>query len=184
MRPRCQTKPSLPLCRPATRIHAVGVAAGGGDRGHPGGRAAAADAAGGLRPTTLYRPDRGHRSGVRASLAVANNDNYHITFDLNNNQYVLTHSGANAALNTLAKTPFSSPGDPATQHIVDLDNLPHAGPTVRLAAVATTGTTTQSVGNVEFGPLGQTISCRSHHDLADGGRRQRPEIHDRWSSTP
>ena len=93
------------------------------------------------------------------SLAVANGDNYRIAFDLNNNRYVLTHSGANAALNTLAKTPFSSAGDPPTQHIVDLDDLPHAGPTIRLAAVATTGSSTQSVGNVEFGPLGQTTSA-------------------------
>jgi prepilin-type N-terminal cleavage/methylation domain-containing protein len=90
------------------------------------------------------------------SLAVANNDNYRITFDLNANRYVLTHSGTNAALNQLPKTPFSSPGDPTDQHIVDLDDMPHVGPTVRLAAVATTGTTAQSVNTVEFGPLGQT----------------------------
>lgn len=90
------------------------------------------------------------------SLAVANNDNYRITFDLGANRYVLTHSGANPALNQLPKTPFSSPGDPSDQHIVDLDDLPHAGPTVRLAAVATSGTTMQSVSDVEFGPLGQT----------------------------
>jgi prepilin-type N-terminal cleavage/methylation domain-containing protein len=90
------------------------------------------------------------------SLAVANNDNYRITFDLGANRYVLKHSGANAALNQLPNTPFSSLGDPPDQHIVSLEDLPHAGPTVRLAAVATTGTTVQSVDNVEFGPLGQT----------------------------
>jgi prepilin-type N-terminal cleavage/methylation domain-containing protein len=90
------------------------------------------------------------------SLAVANNDNYRITFDLNANQYILKHSGTNAALDTLPKTPFSSAGDPADRHVVDLDNLPHAGPAVRLAAVAATGSSTVSVGDVEFGPLGQT----------------------------
>jgi Tfp pilus assembly protein FimT len=90
------------------------------------------------------------------SLAVANNDAYKITFNLNANQYVLKHSGGNAALNQLPKTPFSTPADPSDQHIVDLDNLPNVGATVFLAAVATVGTATQSVSDVEFGPLGQT----------------------------
>jgi prepilin-type N-terminal cleavage/methylation domain-containing protein len=90
------------------------------------------------------------------SLAVANNDAYKITFDLNANRYVLVHSGTTPALNQLPKSPFSSPGDPPDQHIVDLDDLPHAGPTVRLAAVAATGTTTQAVIDMEFGALGQS----------------------------
>jgi prepilin-type N-terminal cleavage/methylation domain-containing protein len=90
------------------------------------------------------------------SLAVANNSSYRITFDLNANRYVLAHSGASPTLNKLPHSPFSSSGDPADQHIVDLDDMPHSGPAVRLAAVAATGATTQSVDNVEFGPLGQT----------------------------
>ena len=90
------------------------------------------------------------------SLALANNSSYCITFDLNANRYVLKHSGSNPALNQLPKTPFSALGDPVDQHIVDLDDLPHAGPTVRLAAVAATGTSMQSVSDLEFGPLGQT----------------------------
>ncbi len=89
------------------------------------------------------------------SLAVANNDNYRITFDLNGNTYTLTHSGTNAALNTLPFSPFS-PGPLATQHVVGLNDLPHVGPVVRLSAVATTGSGMQAVGNIEFGPLGQT----------------------------
>jgi prepilin-type N-terminal cleavage/methylation domain-containing protein len=90
------------------------------------------------------------------SLAVANNDNYRITFDLSANRYVMQHSGTNPALNTLPRSPFSSLNDPPDQHIVDLDTLPHVGPTVRLAGVATTGTATQSVSTVEFASLGQT----------------------------
>lgn len=90
------------------------------------------------------------------SLALANNSSYRVTFDLDNNRYVLKHSGSNSALNTLPKTPFSASGDTADQHIVDLDDLPHAGPTVWLAAVATTGASVQSVSDLEFGPLGQT----------------------------
>ena len=93
------------------------------------------------------------------SLAVTNNSNYRITFELDANRYVLKHSGANAALNQLPQSPFSSPNDPADRHIVDLDDLPHTGPTVRLAAAATSGTTMQSVGDVGFGPLGQTINA-------------------------
>ena len=91
------------------------------------------------------------------SLAVANNDNYRITFDLTGNTYTMTHSGANPALNTLPWTPFSSSTDTPTQHIVNLGNLPHVGPLVRLSAVATSGTTYQSVTTVEYGSLGQTI---------------------------
>ncbi len=91
------------------------------------------------------------------SLAVANNDNYRIRFDLAGNRYVMEHSGVNTALDTLPKSAFSAPGDPANQHIVDLAELPHVGPTVRLAAVATTGSTVGSVDDVEFGPLGQTV---------------------------
>jgi hypothetical protein len=90
------------------------------------------------------------------SLAVANASNYRITFDLTANRYVMEHSGANAALNTLPKSPFSSPGDPPDQHIVRLGDLPHVGPTVRLAAAAATGASVQSVLDVEYGPLGQT----------------------------
>ncbi len=93
------------------------------------------------------------------SLAVANNSNYQITFKLNQNRYELTHTGSNSALDTLPKTSFSSSDDTATKHIVNLEDLPHAGPTVHLAAVATTGTIPQTANHVEFGPLGQTVSA-------------------------
>ena len=90
------------------------------------------------------------------SLAVANNSSYRVTLDLSGNRYVLAHSGANPALKVLPPSPFSSPGDPPDQHIVKLGDLPHVGPAVRLAAAATSGTSVQSVNDVEFGPLGQT----------------------------
>jgi prepilin-type N-terminal cleavage/methylation domain-containing protein len=91
------------------------------------------------------------------SLAVANNDNYRIAFDLTGNTYTMTHSGANPALNQLPWSPFSLLSDPPTQHIVNLSTLPHVGPIVRLSALATSGTTYQSVADVEYGPLGQTL---------------------------
>ncbi len=91
------------------------------------------------------------------SLAVSNGDNYKVAFDLNENRYVLTHSGANPSLSQLPRSPFSSPGDRTDQQLIDLDALPRLGPGVRLAAVAADGTTAVPVGDVEFGPLGQTL---------------------------
>src|SRR5262245_20554250 len=40
------------------------------------------------------------------SLAVSNNTSYRLTFDPANNLYYLRHSGTNAALNTLPRSPF------------------------------------------------------------------------------
>lgn len=91
------------------------------------------------------------------SLAVGNNSTYRITFDLSKNRYVLQHSGTNGALDALPKSPFSSPGDPADRHIVALDDLPHVGSPVQLAGVLSGAA---ALGNVEFGPLGQTINVQ------------------------
>ena len=90
------------------------------------------------------------------SLAVAYNSTYRVTFDTKENQYILKHSGTNAALNKLPPSPFASRNDLPEQHIVDLDDLPHVGATVRLIAAAASGAALQRVDNVEFGPLGQT----------------------------
>ncbi|MEN6450444.1 MAG: prepilin-type N-terminal cleavage/methylation domain-containing protein [Thermoguttaceae bacterium] len=88
------------------------------------------------------------------SLAVANNSNYKITFDVSGNQYTLTYSGTSPSLKQLPNTPFSSPGDTSEKHIVNLRELP--GADVRLAGVAASDSL-QPVDNIEFGPLGQTI---------------------------
>ncbi len=90
------------------------------------------------------------------SLAVTNNSTYRLTFDTANNRYILEHSGARAALDTLPDSPFRDPGDPPDQHIVDLGRLPHLGPGVRIVTAATSGAITQRVSDVEFGPLGET----------------------------
>src|SRR5262245_56280516 len=58
------------------------------------------------------------------SLAVNNGDSYRVTFDIANNRWTLTHSGANAALDSLPITPFHLPSDPANQQTVSLTNLP------------------------------------------------------------
>ena len=90
------------------------------------------------------------------SLAVTTNSNYRLTFDVEENRYVLEHNGSNPALDTLPDSPFRGPDDPSDQHIVDLDDLPHVGPTVRLVVVASSGAGMQRVDDVEFGPLGET----------------------------
>lgn len=90
------------------------------------------------------------------SLAVTNNSKYRFSFELPDNRYVLRHSGAEAALDTLPATAFASPHDTPRQRVVDLDELPSLSGKVRLAAVGTTGGTATVVGEVEFGPLGET----------------------------
>jgi len=90
------------------------------------------------------------------SLAVANNSSYRFTFDTAQNRYLLEHSGSNAALDVLPDGPFHNPGDPPGQHIVDLDELPHLGPTVQILTVAKSLAAPQRVAEVEFGPLGET----------------------------
>jgi prepilin-type N-terminal cleavage/methylation domain-containing protein len=90
------------------------------------------------------------------SLAVTNNSQYRVQFEVAENRYVLEHSGVDPALDTLPDSPLRSPEDPPTMQIVDLDELPHVGTGVRIAAVVALGSTPQSVESVEFGPLGTT----------------------------
>lgn len=90
------------------------------------------------------------------SLAVTNNSEYRFTFDTEGNRYILEHCGADAALDTLPDSPFRSPDDPPDRQIVALEELPHVGPTVRIAGVFAQGSASAIVGDVEFGPLGET----------------------------
>ena len=95
------------------------------------------------------------------SLAVTHNSNYQITFDIDNNRYILEHTGSNSALDTLPDSPFREPGESTDQYIVDFDELPHVGPTVRLVVAAKkateAGNYTAGVDDVEFGTLGETV---------------------------
>jgi prepilin-type N-terminal cleavage/methylation domain-containing protein len=92
------------------------------------------------------------------SLAVTHNSKYRVTFDLRANRYVLEHTGSDSSLDTLPDSAFQREGDPASQYIVDLDDLPHVGIPVRIAAVRTCGTMPASTDHVEFGPLGGTTT--------------------------
>ena len=90
------------------------------------------------------------------SLAIINNSEYELHFDTAANRYILKHSGSNTDLDTLPRSPFSNPGDPPEEHIVEFAELPNLGPGVELAAVGTLGNTPQAVDKVEFGPMGET----------------------------
>jgi type II secretory pathway pseudopilin PulG len=92
------------------------------------------------------------------SLAVTNNDNYRVTFDLTNNCYYLEHSGANGSLDNLPSTPFYTSQDTATRQYTLLGNLPTMGGTISLAAVGSYGSTTVPKTTVEFGSYGQTTA--------------------------
>ena len=94
------------------------------------------------------------------SLAVSNNSVYWIKFDGKENRYTLEHTGIPVGLDALPDSPFRERGNAPDKQIVDLDELPNMGLTVRLAAAGTTGAVTQRVDNVEFGPLGETTRSR------------------------
>lgn len=86
------------------------------------------------------------------SLAVTYAGRYRLRFDVAGNRYTLESSEGK----TLPASPFSSPQDTPTQHIVDLDELPSMGGAVRLLAAAGGASLTTPVSEVEFGPLGGT----------------------------
>lgn len=93
------------------------------------------------------------------SLAMSNASRYRIAFEPATNRYALEHSGSNAALDVLPRSPFSERGASNTRHVVAFDELPNLGPTVRLLGAATFDTTYVRVDRVEFGPLGATTAA-------------------------
>jgi prepilin-type N-terminal cleavage/methylation domain-containing protein len=90
------------------------------------------------------------------SLAMANGSTYKFTFDIAQNNFTLTHIGADAALNNLPRTPFTSPNDTLTQHVVALKEFPRLGSVARIAAVVTSGGSPQNVSDLVFNQLGAT----------------------------
>ena len=90
------------------------------------------------------------------SLAVANNSNYRLRFEINNNRYILEHSGPNAALDVLPPSPFFSPGSSPAQQILDFDEQPVLATGVDLWGVHAQAAVPEIVDDLEFGPLGET----------------------------
>ncbi len=90
------------------------------------------------------------------SLAITNNSTYRVTFEPQDNRYVLTHAGGNPVLDSLPPAPFRPASDSAGEHTTDLDRIPHLGATVHLHGAYKTAASSELVGDVEFGPLGGT----------------------------
>ncbi len=97
------------------------------------------------------------------SLAITYGSRYRVHFDLEQQQYVIEHAGDRSDLDRLPDSPFRDPNDPPNKHVVELSNLPHLGPPVCLAAVATSGNAIRPADRVEFDPLGETSA--SGHTL-------------------
>jgi prepilin-type N-terminal cleavage/methylation domain-containing protein len=99
-------------------------------------------------------------------LATANNSSYRLTFDPSNNRYVLSHSGTNAALNTLPTGVLGSPSDPSNQRIAKLDDMPALGARVKLWSPSAPDVDSGGSGSaaktiVEFGPYGETAAAQT-----------------------
>jgi prepilin-type N-terminal cleavage/methylation domain-containing protein len=90
------------------------------------------------------------------SLAVTHSSTYRMAFDLEENRYVIQHTGDGQAVGELPGSPFGDADAPEGQQVVDLDDLPLMGPGVRIAAVATYGSVVGPIHSVEFDPLGAT----------------------------
>jgi len=89
------------------------------------------------------------------TLAVANSSSYRFTFDIPNNRYTLRHTGSNPSLDQLPRLPFSTVDATSDAYVVDFNQLPLLGASVRLNAVLSGGKFSQPVDYVEFGPLGE-----------------------------
>jgi len=95
------------------------------------------------------------------SLAITNQSTYRITFDRGENRYVLTHSGADDALDELPDSPFRNPGDPPEQHVVDFDELPRVGRGVRFAAaILDPDGVRLATDHIEYNDLGEIAGGR------------------------
>ena len=86
------------------------------------------------------------------SLAVTNNSTYRFRLETDKNRYILEHRGGDR----LPDSPFRNPGDPLHQQIVDFDELPQVGATVRILVAAVEASPWQEVDDLEFDALGGT----------------------------
>ena len=92
------------------------------------------------------------------SLAVANNSTYRVTFELGNNLYYTHHVGSNNLLDVLPPWPFRQQNDPPDRQTTMLSLLPIPQPGVGLAAVVRNNGVAQPVTEIDFLPLGGTLS--------------------------
>lgn len=92
------------------------------------------------------------------ALAVANNSTYRVTFQPDQNQYYLRHTGGNSLFNALPRSPFRQNDDPVNQQTTRLSDLPLPEPGVRLVTLVVMQGAGQSATHIEFKGLGETAS--------------------------
>jgi prepilin-type N-terminal cleavage/methylation domain-containing protein len=92
------------------------------------------------------------------SLAVANNSTYRVTLDCDQDLYYLHHVGTNNLLDVLPDSPFRQNDDPPDRQTTLLSDLPIPEPHVRLVAVVRAAGTIQPITEIDFAPLGGTVS--------------------------
>jgi prepilin-type N-terminal cleavage/methylation domain-containing protein len=92
------------------------------------------------------------------SLAVANNSTYRVTFDCDQDLYYLHHVGTNNLLDVLPDSPFRQNDDPPDRQTTELSDLPIPAPPVRLVAVVRAAGIVQPITEIDFAPLGGTVS--------------------------
>lgn len=88
------------------------------------------------------------------SLALTNNSQYRIRFQLAQNRYLLEHSGNRSALDVLPPSLLRAESDPPHQQIVHLHDLPGVTMPVDLVAVEERSSPPRFVTTLAFGPLG------------------------------
>ena len=94
------------------------------------------------------------------SQAVTYGSEFQVSFSTADGLYEIQHAGTNPALDDILENPFADESISAGQYRVVLSELPNLGPRVRLAAVCTItagGALQQSIGDIAFGPLGETV---------------------------
>jgi prepilin-type N-terminal cleavage/methylation domain-containing protein len=92
------------------------------------------------------------------SLAVANNSTYRVSFDGDQDLYYLHHVGSNHLLDVLPASPFRQNDDPPDRQTTVLSDLPIPQPAVRLVSVVRVAPAIQPITEIDFSPLGGTVS--------------------------
>jgi prepilin-type N-terminal cleavage/methylation domain-containing protein len=92
------------------------------------------------------------------TLAVANNSTYRLTFDCDQELYYLHHVGSNNLLDVLPSSPFRQNDDPPDRQTTVLTELPIPEPHVRLVSVVRSAGIFQPITEIDFAPLGGTVS--------------------------
>ncbi len=90
------------------------------------------------------------------NLAITNNSQYRLTFDVANNLYYIEHSGSNTALNNLPTNSLRGNGDVATRQTTRIGSIPPSAGHVKLYAVGTSSSSPTTVTQLEFRSYGQT----------------------------